>query len=480
MRSIAIVAAMLAAGQSASAQVGGPPSRSALARGTLAITNVSVVPMTTDMVLANHTVLIRDGRIAAIGPAAGVPVPRGTRTIDGTGKFLMPGLADMHTHLYSDGDVPDAAAPAELGVMLANGITAIRLMIGTPEQIALRKAVQDGSVLGPQMWLASPMFTNRQDANAKVVNTPEQVRAAVNDVKSAGYDFIKVTFGITGPLYDAMVEEAKKAGIRIVGHVEPAVGVERAIADHQQIEHLDAYFEAALADNSPIKVSLTQGGVYRAANWASIDHVDDAKLTKLAQLTARTGTWSVPTLEIFNRAFGTPLTDGELHALPDWNMIPNAIRGPYVSSRNRYWAMPVPREKRARYAEIRSTLVKRIAGAGGAGRIMAGSDSPDLLMAYGFTMHRELEQLVKAGLTPFQALAAGTKNPAEFFGASREWGTIETGKRADLVLIAANPLANISNTKRIEGVAIGGRWLEPTDLRAMIDAGARAIDGIAR
>ena len=476
MKRIALLALLVAA--HADAQVGGPLSRAKLTDGTLAITNVNVVAMTSANVMRNATVLVRNGRIAAIGAASSVRVPAGARRIDAAGKYLMPGLADMHTHLYSDGDVPDAAAPAELGVMLANGITTARLMIGTPEQLVLRKQVQDGTVLGPQLWIASPMLTNRQDANSLVATTPEQVRAAVRKARDDGYDFVKVTFGITGALYDAMVEEAKRAGIRIVGHVEPAVGVARALADGQQIEHLDAYFEAALADHAPMKVSLTQGGVYRPANWESIDYIDDRKLTELAQATAKSGIWSGPTLHIFNSAFGVPLSDDELHALPDWNMIPNSIRAPYVNSRNRYWAANVPREKRARYAAIRNTLVKRIADAGG--KIIAGSDSPDLLMAYGFSMHRELQALVNAGLTPYQALAAGTRNPAEFIGALKEWGTIEVGKRADLVLIDGNPLENIANTQRIEGVSIGGRWLEKAELQRMIAEAAKAIDGIAR
>ena len=337
--------------------------------------------------------------------------------------------------------------------------------------------MENGSVLGPQLWVASPHFTTEASDNARVVTTPDSVRAAVRDVAAGGYDFVKITFGIVGPLYEALVDEARRAGIRVVGHVEPAVGVRRAIAAGQQIEHLDAYFEGALADGAPVRASLTQFGVYRPDNWKSLDYIDDAKLTALARETARAGIWTVPTLEIFNRAFSDPLADEALCALPDWNMIPNAIRGPYVRSRTRYWAAPVPREQRRRYAEIRNSLLRRIAEAGGP--IMAGSDSPDLLMAYGFALHRELAHMVRAGLTPYQALATATRNPATFLGAESEWGTIAPGRRADLVLLAGNPLAEIRNTERIEGVSIGGRWLEKPELAAMIAAGSRAIDGAA-
>jgi len=477
--SAALVATLLAGGaRPAAAQARpGPPSRGALSRGTLAITGVTVVPMTSERTLSGVTVLVRDGRIAAIG--RNVAVPAGAARIDGRGKYLIPGLADMHTHLYSDGATPDSAGPAELGVLVANGITAARLMIGTPEHLLLRRAVTEGAIVGPQLWVASPHFTTEAAENARVVTTADGVRAAVREVKAAGYDFVKVTVGIVGPLYDALVDEARRAGIRVVGHVEPEVGVARAIADGQQIEHLDGYFEAALADSAPMQVSLTQGGVYRAERWKSLDYIDDAKLTALARATARAGIWTVPTLEIFNRAFSDPLADDALCALPDWNMIPPHMRAPYVRSRTRYWAAPVSREQRLRYAAIRNSLVRRIAEAGGAGRIMAGSDSPDLLMAYGFTMHRELAHMVRAGLTPYQALAAATRNPAEFLGASAEWGTIAVGRRADLVLLAADPLSDIRNTERIEGVAVGGRWIAKPELERMIDAGRRAVNGQA-
>jgi imidazolonepropionase-like amidohydrolase len=466
---------MAAAGPAASQAPPGPPSRGALTPGSYAITHVNVVPMTSERITPDATVLVRDGRITAIG--RNVAVPAGTREIDGRGKYLVPGLADMHTHLYSDGAVPDSAAPAELGVMVANGITAIRLMIGTPEHLALRRAVESGAVLGPQLWVASPHFTTEASENARVVTTPDSVRAAVRDVAAGGYDFVKVTFGITGPLYEALVGEAKRVGIRVVGHVEPAVGVRRAIAAGQQIEHLDAYLEGALADSAPMQTSLTQFGVYRTENWKSLDYIDDAKLTALARETARAGIWTVPTLEIFNRAFSDPLSDAELCALPDWNMIPNRIRGPYVRSRAKYWAAPVPREQRLRYATLRNSLLRRIAEAGGP--IMSGSDSPDLLMAYGFALHRELAHMVRAGLTPYQALATATRNPAIFLGAEKEWGTIAPGRRADLVLLAGNPLQDIRNTERIEGVSVGGRWLPKGELAAMIAAGTRAIDGAA-
>ena len=178
-------------------QAAAQASRSALAKGTFAITEVTVVPMTSDTILAGSTVLVRDGRIAAVGPSGSVKVPKDARRVDGKGRYLIPGLADMHTHLYSDDEVPDSVAPYELGVMVANGVTTARLMIGTPEHLVLRRELIDGRIVGPQLWVASPQFTGEEGTNARVVTEPDDARAAVREMRAAGYDFIKLTTEIS-------------------------------------------------------------------------------------------------------------------------------------------------------------------------------------------------------------------------------------------------------------------------------------------
>ena len=265
------------------------PSRGALTPGLIAVTDVAVIPMTSETVLRGQTVVVRDGRIATIGASATVAIPAGARRIDGTGKYLIPGLVDMHTHLYSDDVTPDSAGPAEIGVILANGITAARLMIGTPEHLVLRRDVIDGRIVGPQLWVASPQFAGRTYENGVVVTTPEEARAAVRTVADAGYDFIKLTLQISRPVFDAIVDEAARRRIRVVGHVDPQVGVARAIEAGQQIEHLDNYFVAVLADSAPMRTSVDGGGVFQLPAWASLDHIDDRKIARIAGQTARAG-----------------------------------------------------------------------------------------------------------------------------------------------------------------------------------------------
>ena len=423
--------------------------------------------------------VVRDGRVVAVGPVARVAVPRGARRIDGRGRWLIPGLADMHVHLHADDAIPDSVAPRELGVMLANGVTTARLMIGTPEHFVLRRDLLAGRVMGPQLWVASPQLTGRPAENARVVTTADEARAAVREVSEAGYDFVKLTTFISRPVYDAVVDEAARRRIRVVGHVDPQVGIERALAAGQQVEHLDDYFEAVLADSVKERGPLSNYGVFRLASWPMLDHMDDAKIARIAGATARSGVWSGPTLVVFNTAFAIGQTEAEARARPDWALSPPAWRALYLRANTRYWSdsarLVRTEARRRRFVEVRNRLVKAIVDSGG--KILAGSDSPEWFMTYGFTLHRELAALVDAGLTPWQALLAATRHPAEFLGAETEWGTVAPGRRADLVLLAGDPRADIHNTSRIAGVSIGGRWLDDAERARLVREAARLLSG---
>jgi cytosine/adenosine deaminase-related metal-dependent hydrolase len=454
--------------------------RGSFVQGLLAITNVNMVAMTGDSVQRATTILVRNGRIAAAGP--NVTVPAAAQRIDGAGKYLIPGLADLHTHLYSDDDaIADSVGATELGVMLATGVTSARLMIGTPTHLKLRRDVRDGRVAGPQLWVASPHLVGRPMPNGLVVTTPDEARAAVRAVADSGYDQVKITLFITRPVYDAIIDEAAKRRIPVVGHVDPQVGVTRALETGQQLEHLDSYLEAVLADSAPSRTSLTQQFVFNPRNWASMDHVDDRKIAQIAGATARAGAWIEPTLNVFNKAFADRETDGDIRSRPDWNMIPPNVREPYLRAREQYWSAAAAEHRtearRRRYVEVRNRLVKAIHDSGG--KILAGSDTPEWFHVYGWGLHRELQAMVAAGLTPYQALATATKNPAEFLGQANEWGTIEPGKRADLVLLEGNPLEDIRNTLRIHSVVVGGRLVGTVERERLLEAARRAIGGAA-
>lgn len=445
-----------------------PPSRTPLAAGTLAITGVNLISMTSDQMMANATVVVRNGRIAEVGPSAKVKAPAGAKIIDGRGKYLMPGLADMHVHLFSDSDAPDSVGPYELGALVANGITVTRFMMGTPAQLVLKKEVMEGKLAGPQMWLASPEFAGRAygDFKGEAVPNAEAARAAVQRSVDAGYDFIKITLFVGREAYDGLTDEAGKLGIPVVGHVDPAVGVPHALAAGQHIEHLDNYVEQLLADTAPMRSSVSDRGVYKPDNWLSLKYIDDGKLARLAGLTARSGTYTTPTLTIFKNAFALGIPDSVVTRWPDYKMYPAALKQLYGNARDQYWARPVAEDLRLKWVNTRNRLVRAIADSGG--RIMAGSDAPEFFHSYGWTLHRELQSLVAAGLSPYEALSAATRTPAQFLGATAEWGTIEKGKRADFLLLTANPLADISNTMKIEAVSVGGRWFSAPERQRMV------------
>jgi imidazolonepropionase-like amidohydrolase len=439
--------------------------------------NVNVIPMDRERVLKNQTVVVKDGVIVEMNDAKRVAIPEGALRIDGRGKYLIPGLIDMHTHLFSDDDFPDSLAGDELAVMLANGVTTIRLMIGTPEHLVLREKVSKGEMLGPMLYVASPQFTGRSFPNARVVTTPEEAGRAVRECKALGYDFIKLTYPITRPVYDAVVEAAREIGIRVIGHVDLPVGVARALEAGQQIEHLDAYLEAVLKDDSPIKTSVSNVGLFRKENWESLDHIDERKVRQIAWATAKAGVYSTPTLTFFKITFGTGTTDEEIRARPDYRFYTKKMRDTWHAALKRIWANPPSEARRREYVRVRNQLVKEIHEAGG--KIMAGSDSPEAFLLYGWSLHRELRSLVEAGLSPYAALEAATRTPAEYLKALDRIGTIARGKRADLVLLEANPLDSIANTERRAGVMAQGRWLPESELRSMLDAIAARFQNVS-
>jgi imidazolonepropionase-like amidohydrolase len=424
--------------------------------------------MDKERVLQNQTVLVKNGIIAEIG--AKVKIPKDTVRIDGKGKYLIPGLMDMHTHLLSDGDdYPDSIAEDELKVMIANGVTTIRLMIGTPEQLILRARSAKGEIIAPTIYAAGPHLTGREQGNDFVVNTPEEAREAVRKSKAAGYDFIKITTFIKAEVYEAAIDEAAKQNIRVVGHADSRfVGVERALKARQQIEHLDGYLEMLLKTDAPVKGSVSDLYIYNPKNWESFDYLDESKIPDLAKRTVESNPFVDPTQHFMKNSFGVARTEESIRAQPDFKFYPRAVQENWLNfyKKNRF-LNEVPLEKRARWIAIRDKIIKAIHDAGG--RIMVGSDSPEFLFLYGFSEHRELKALADAGLSNYAVLEAATKNPSMFFGTLDKVGTIEKGKKADLILLDANPLENITNTEKRAGVMLKGKYFAQTELNRWLD-----------
>ena len=443
---------------------------------TVAFTNVNVIPMDRERVLANQTVVIKNGLIVEIGGAKKVKLPKDAVRVDGTGKYLIPGLADMHTHLLSDAnEYPKSIGPDELRVMVANGVTTVRFMIGTPELLALRTRSANAEIEAPTIFVASPHLTGREQGNNFVVNTPEEAREAVRKSKAAGYDFIKVTTFVKPEVYEAAVDEAAKQNIRVVGHADSRfVGVERAWKAKQQIEHLDGYMELLLRDDAPMKGSVSDLYIYNPENWKSFDYIDESKIPEIARKTVAANPYVNPTQHFMKNSFGRVRTEEEIRKQPDFRFYPPKVQQQWLDfyKKNRF-INTVPLEKRARWIELRNKLIKAIYDAGG--RIMTGSDTPEFLWLYGFGMHHEMKALKDAGLSNYAVLEAATKNPSMFLGEIDKAGTIEKGKRADLILLNANPLTDISATENRAGVMLKGKWHTQQELNAWLDESAQTI-----
>lgn len=441
-----------------------------LAAQTTAFIGVNVIPMDRERVLANQTVIVEKGVIKTIGDAAKVKVPKNAVRIEAAGKYLIPGLVDMHTHLLSDSDeYPDSIAPDELRVMVANGVTTVRFMIGTPELLSLRSRSANGEIDAPTLFVASPHLTGREQGNNFVVNTPDEAREAVRKSKAAGYDFIKITTFIKSEAYEAAVEEAAKQKIRVVGHADSRfVGVERAWKAGQQIEHLDGYMEMLLKPDAPMKGSVSDLYIYQPDNWKSFDHMDEARIHEIARKTVASNPYVNPTHHFMKNSFGRLRTEDEIRAQPDFRFYPAKVQqGWFDFYKKNKMINTVPLDKRARWIELREKLIKAIHDAGG--KIMVGSDTPEFMWLYGFGVHHELVALRESGLSNYAVLAAGTRNGHEYLGSLNVAGTIEKGKRADLVLLNADPLKDINATKDRVGVMLKGKWHTQAELNRWLD-----------
>jgi imidazolonepropionase-like amidohydrolase len=415
---------------------------------------LSIIPMDRERVLADRTVIVRDGRIAEIGASGTVHVPAGATRIDGRGKFLIPTLAEMHAHVPVERD----QAERVLFLYVANGIGTIRSMLGDPSHFALKERASRGEIVAPTMYLSGPSF------NGQTAATPDAASARVIEQKKAGYDLLKIHPGVPRDAFDALAKTADAQGIRFAGHVPAAVGLARALeAKYSTIDHLDGYVEALAKPGAP-------AGQLFGINL--VDQVDESRVRSLVEQTKAAGTWMVPTQILIENWYG-PEDVNAMRKWPEMQYVGGDEAGQWVAVKQKN-VQAYSAEHRQKYINLRRRLIKALHD-GGVG-VLLGSDAPQTWNVPGFSIHREIATYVAAGLTPFQALVTGTRAVAEHLGTSKSAGTIEVGKRADVVLLDGNPLQEIGNTSKIAGVMIGGRWLPKNDIDKRLQA-SRAATG---
>ncbi len=447
----------------ASAAVAAAPLAATAQSAPIAITNVTVIPMDGDQLLRDQTVVIREGRIETLGASARTPVPQGATRIEGRGKFLMPGLAEMHAHVPPGNPTEEQLADI-MFLYVANGITTIRGMLGAPYQIELKAKLASGAMLGPRFYPAAPSLNGNSAPN------PEAGVAHVKAAALAGYDLMKIHPGFSRATWDAAVAELKAQGMTFSGHVPMAVGVVHAMQSGiSSIDHVDGYLEASVADSG---VYARQGATFGDV----IASVDPSKFPALARMARDLGVWNVPTMYLWEN-FYNDRTPEELGALPEMKYAhPNQVNGWMNQKRNRALAdqnQGMTPERRQRYLALRRQMLKALADAGAP--LLMGTDSPQMFNVPGFALHRELQVARAAGLTNRQVLESGTRNVGRYvreeLNEDGAFGVVAAGQWADLVLLDANPLEDLANLTRRSGVFVRGRWVSAEE----IEAGLRRI-----
>jgi len=437
----------------------------------LAIRGVTVIDATGKAAQSGMTVLVERGRISAVGPAQQLKLAKNTKIIDGRGKFLIPGLWDMHTHNNSrryGGGPKDDLFPISFPLEVANGIVGAREMKGPGNANEWRQ--EEAKLPGPRptIWLGSPLTDgpNPTWPDSKVIKDAAEGRAWVREQKQNGAAFIKVYSKLSRESFFAIADEARRLGIPFAGHVPNFVLAEEASdAGMKSMEHM---YQIALScsrrEEELFKAELAGAGLSATLIGAS-ESFDPAKAEALFQRFIRNGTWQCPTLTVL-RSTGA-MDDPKFTNDARVKYIPESFLKTWDPTATMSGLNDVQLKARRIQLRVAMDLTGRMYRAGV--RVLAGSDSWNPYVFPGFSLHDELALLVEAGLPPMAALQAATRNAAEWMGTLPERGTIETGKIADLVLLDGNPLVDIHNTQRIAAVVLRGELLDRKTLDSLLE-----------
>ena len=440
--------------------------------GALVLTNLTLVDVRSGELRPKQTLVIKDNRIVSAGPSQTVAETAKSRSIDCSGLYAIPGLWDMHVHLVF-GDWFPGGENISLPLFVANGVTSVRDMGSELEVIQKwRGEIDSGQLTGPRIHSSGPMLDGPKPRfpSSVAITTAEDGRRAVDDLKQRGADFIKLQSLIPRDAVFAIAEEAKKQGIAFEGHVPDSVRAsEMSNAGMKSFEHLIGIFEGS----SPLEDEFLKGNKTEERFLATYDPV---RTGALAKILARNGTWQCPTLvwerggnlidaTDFSKDTRTKYVPAAWKA-KTWKRFTEEITQGYGGD-----DLSVRKKFVSKELEVVHMLHEHGVG------FLAGTDTPAGVYIFpGFSLHEELQRFVAAGFTPLEALQTATMNPARFFGMESQLGTIEGGKLADLVLLNANPLQDISNTQKISAVVANGRYFsrkELDEMLARVEAAAR-------
>lgn len=415
------------------------------------VSNVSIINVKDGSIAEGQTVVIDSGKIIQI--TNNVNLPAGIKTIDGSGKYLLPGLAEMHAHIPSP-QWGRSNINETLFLYLSNGVTTIRGMLGHPLHLELREQALNNEILSPRIFTSSP------SVNGNTVKTVAEAREKISAYKEAGYDFLKMHPGLQLDVFNEIVKTANEVGIPFSGHVSVDVGIRNSLnSGYSTVDHIDGFLEGLVPESEG--VDPTTNGFF---GFDFTEKVDMSKMDELVKLSKDKNVWIVPTQSLFERWF-SPLDPDSLAAAPEMSYMPKStVEGWVKSKKSLINGDNFSREKWKRFDEIRRTLLFELQQ-NGAG-LLLGSDAPQVYNVPGFSIHHEIQGMLNSGITPLQAIQAGTINPARFFKMEGQFGEIVEGASADFLLLNSNPLENIAALKDHEGVMVRGQWLS----RELIDS----------
>jgi len=438
----------------------------------LVLDNVTVVDVRTGKLEPDQTVILERHRIFSIRPSKAAKYPRNADSVNGKGLYLIPGLWDMHVHLVFGDWFPDPK-DISLPLFIANGVTGVRDM-GSELHVVQdwRNQIAAGRLIGPRILTSGPMLDGPRPRfpSSVAIASPEDARHTVDDLKARGADFIKLQSLIPREAVLAIAEEAKKQGIAFEGHVPDAVRAsEMSEAGMKSFEHLIGIFEgSSSAEDDFLKGNKTEGRFLAT--------YDAVRAASLAALLAKNHTWQCPTL-VWERG-GNLLDVSDFSGDARIKYVP----GPWKKKTWKRFTEEITQgygtddiATRKKFIEKELEVVRMLHQAGVP--FVAGTDTPAGVHIFpGFSLHEELQRFVAAGFTPLEALQTATLNPARFFGMETQLGTVEEGKLADLVVLSGNPLEDISNTQKIAGVFVNGRYFSHPQIENML----RGVEAAAR
>lgn len=422
------------------------PMKEKVSKSAILISNTNIVDVRSGTILENRQIVIDSGRIKSIQQSISNSEDYTTK-IDAKGKYLIPGLAEMHAHIPQP-PTSDERIEETLFLYLSNGITTIRGMLGNPSHLVLREKAKNGIILSPRIFTSSPSL------NGNSVATKADAIEKVTKYQREGYDFLKIHPGIQLEVFDQVVLTANEVGIPFAGHVPVAVGIRHALSSkYAAIDHVDGFLEGLVPDSK--NVDPTKNGFF---GFDFTPLADPSKMDELVLMAKENNVWIVPTQSLFERWFA-PVSADELLLQPemkympastliDWKKRKEEYTGPDAKFNTQQWDQ---------FTAIRRELIKKLQDHGHG--MLLGSDAPQLFNVPGFSIQHEMEGMLSAGLTPLEILQSGTINPAIFFGMETSFGEIKEGLAADMVLLDSNPLENITAFKEISGVMVQGKWL---------------------